>query len=69
MPFMRDIWHLVHSIVQHIKPIVYFVIQAPHLADVLIDILEIKVDIGQIRTLVAVAAIFQNGRHQMVKTF
>jgi len=40
------------------------VIQAPNLADGLIDILGTNVDIGpsQIRTLVGVAAIFENGR-------
>ena len=55
----------------YIKPIVHFVIQAPNLADVLIDILGTKVGIGpsQIRTLVAVEAIFQNGHQRLVKTF
>ena len=44
-------------------------IKAPNLADVLIDILGTKLDIGpsQTRTLVAVAAIFQNGHQQLVK--
>jgi len=41
------------------------------LEDVLIDILGTKVDIGppQISPLVALAAIFQNGRQRLVKTF
>ena len=44
--------------------------KAPHLADVLIEILGTKVDIGpsQIGTLVAMAAIFQNGRQRLEKT-
>ena len=44
-------------------------IQAPNLADVLIDILGTKVDIGpsQINPLVAVIVIFQNGRQRLVK--
>jgi len=62
---------LSYSIALHIKPIVHFVIQAPNLADVLIDILGTKLGIGlsQIRTLVGVAAIFQNGHQRLVKIF
>ena len=46
-------------------------IQAPNLADVLIDILGTKLDIGppQISPLVAMAVMFQNGRQRLVKTF
>ena len=49
----------------YIKPVVHFVIKAEDIAYVLLDILGTTLDIGssQIRTLVAVAAIFQDGRH------
>ena len=58
------------GIAQHIKTNVQFVIKAQHMADVLIAILGTKLDIGtsQIRTLVVVAAISQNGRQLLVKT-
>jgi len=41
-----------------------------NMAYMLLDILGTKLDIGpsQIRTMVAVAAIFQDGRHRLVKT-
>jgi len=52
------------------KPIVHFVIQTPHLADVLKGIVRTNVDIvaSQSRALVTVAAILQNGHQRLINT-
>ena len=58
-------------VIKCVAKVVHFAIQAPHLANVLIDILGTKVDIGpsQIRTLVAVATILEMGDSDWSKLY